>query len=80
MKLNTSPRGAPSLLRRVASSKLAFSLATIRARIPAALAGESRKMRLGGDWEAERVPDFCAGFVRPGRTRLLLGDFLFMLF
>ena len=44
MKLNTSPSGAPSLLRRIASSKVAFSLATIRARIPAALAGESRKI------------------------------------
>jgi hypothetical protein len=78
MKLNTSPSGAPSLLRRIASSKLAFSLATIRARTPAALAGESRKMRLGSDLEATRLTDFCAGFVRPGRTRWLRVEFLFM--
>src|ERR1700720_681329 len=78
MKLNTSPSGAPWLLRRIASSKLAFSLATIRARIPAALAGESRKIRLGGDWEATRLPDFCARLVRSGRTRSLRVEFVFM--
>ena len=50
MKLNTSPSGTPSLLRRNASSKLAFSLATIRARTPAALAGESRKIALAAIW------------------------------
>jgi hypothetical protein len=50
----------------------------MRARIPAALAGERRKMRLGGDWEGARVVDFGAGFVRLGRARLRV-EFVFML-
>ena len=46
MKLKTSPSGAPSRVRsRAASGNVARSDITMRARIPAQLAGESRKIR-----------------------------------
>src|SRR5580700_5231410 len=62
MKAKTSPRGAPPLRRRVARSKFAFSLATIWARMPEALAGERRNMRCGFEGA------FPARLLAAGRT------------
>src|ERR1700733_12896082 len=58
MTLNSSPSGRPSLRKRRAKTKLAFSLMIILARRPAAFAGESRKTRCAFSRVTGRT-DFC---------------------
>ena len=72
MKVKISPIGALSLRSRTARSNIALSFMTICARTPAALAGESKKMRCRAGanfyFRRKRTPSACRGRIRPAHS------------
>src|ERR1041385_7477250 len=68
MKLKSSPSGAPSWRRRWPISDFAFGCMRKPARMPATLAGDSRKIRHGGEPDVDACStETVVGFDEPQR-------------
>jgi hypothetical protein len=82
MKLNNSPSGTPPSRKRFAIPSSEFGFMTSVARIPATLAGDSRKSRLaarGGESFEERVISLRASS-RLGKLQLSEKDIWHVVF